>query len=553
MGNYYRDWYGKNMTDEEWYDYVLESEIQDEANTYIWKLNNSFNDKINDPISWGKKKGSTIKRFVMGSVGHGCGTYARNDVTWGGAQIEINLDIDLVVDYAKANNISISAATKYLLSHEVFHILLGHFSSKYDDFDKKLLNIAGDLEINSFLGIKHPGIVPADFGFKDLLTTDIYYAKLLALKKKQEKEKKKHPKPMMENSDDSSSKQRSAQPGVDPNDLTDDEEMSSSEGDESNNDNGKENTEKDDNTNKTEQKANGNENNTEPNDGRGTGSNANETVQEREQRIKNEIENELGVKLPENVQVNQETQHRLEESGDTIEVADNPENYKLGEMHDLIDIAKKSAGSNRAAYENYTLEGLDDIMRRLVRREKEMSITPHSRKATYYKFNNRRTSDFILPGKKLEGGGTTKKYKDGLTVFIDVSGSTSGSINHDLMAAAYKLHKEGATIVYYRGDVELIVKPSDPFITMDGSGSTDIVQTIATFTKNNKLERAYVFTDGEDYFYDMDKVTSKYSVFFVNGRKVYEKFNNSRPQPVPEWVMQRRAQEAAQKANGGNI
>ena len=64
-------------------------------------------------------------------------------------------------------------------THEILHILLGHFSNKYLKYDQKLLNLAGDMEINTIIRISKPFIVPESFGFPTNLKTDQYYKLLL--------------------------------------------------------------------------------------------------------------------------------------------------------------------------------------------------------------------------------------------------------------------------------------------------------------------------------------------------------------------------------------
>ena len=368
-----------------------------QINTIGRKFISSLNNKL-----------TGVPNFWLSRVDYGCRTYVRDDFS-------IVLDVNDVEKYAEMNGISIDAATKLLLSHEIFHILLGHFSDKYKDYDKNLLNIAGDLEINSYLGIEHPGIMASDYGWSALLSTDVYYQKLLEMFEENKQE--------LENS------------GLFDNlsDFT-------------SGDNDSDNQEDNDNANtrcNTEQKTtisiydiNGDkvdemsdddfdsdDSDEVDNDGEENIDGSEETTND----FNDMVERNYGIDIPEDVIINTGTSDYLEENNATINVG-----CSIDAFFNAKKVLKDVAKSCLNEYKNYSLDGLDKIMSKLIRNENERAIVPHTKKATYYKLNNRRNSDFILPGKKLEGGATKKKFDKSLTVFIDVSGSTGGTIanNH---------------------------------------------------------------------------------------------------------------------------
>ena len=356
-------------------------------------------------------------------INSGGGTYISsycNDVS----KLDIYLDIYDVIRYSQYNDLDTISACKYIVSHEIFHALLGHFSNKYKNHNKQLLNIAGDLEINQLIGLKHPGLQVEDYGFKPYRNTDYYYAELL-----KEFENRK-------------------------NQLS--------------------------------------------NSGPGSGKSDEEIISEM---------------IPENRIVN----NRSFENNASIESG--LSNEALTTIEQTLKKKILTKGNS------YTLRGLDEIIRRIEYLENEKKIMPHGRVSTYYKLNNRRKSDFILPGKKLTNSGLRKKLDSSLTVFIDTSGSTKGIVHKNLMSVARKLKSLGATIVYYTYRIEAICEPEDEFCIVYDGGYTRITDVIDSYIEDHSLNRAYVFTDGFDDFRRMKEVCDKFNVYFVSQGSVYEKYN----------------------------
>lgn len=516
--------------------------IYDIASQFIYKLNQNFFDLNAQANRVGK--GVPVKTFSLNKVGRGCMTYVSN-CSYSNS-LTITIDADMVEEYAITNQVSIETATRLLTSHEILHVLLGHFSEKYKDYDKNILNIAGDLEINSCLNMQHPGIIPEDYGFSRMLSTDIYYKKLLEMAKSKKGNATKSSSQSGNSATGNSSNMTSSEnktEGENGNSDENDGKNGNSDGNSDENDENNvpityRNSEKNSSQNSN---AENNSQNSQNSMGRGEYGDSELKEEEINNHSQEEsvydpdafrklIEDAYGINLPKDVSINTATSDRL--GNDTIELSANGKKILGKQINDIKELTKKLTSTQKNEYKNFTIEGLEPILARLVRKEKEQSITPHGKVDTYFKINNRRKSDFILPGRKLTGGATRKKFSNGLTVFIDVSGSTGGSINHDLMGVAYRLKKQGATIIYYRSGITLEVKSSDPFISVPGSGCTNIVNTIKEYTEThkNKLERVYVFTDGQDDFRKMGDVCDKYSVFFVHYGKISEVFNNNHPQ-----------------------
>ena len=445
-----------------------------------------------------------VPNFWLRRVDTGCRTYVDQN-------FNITLDTQDILAYVEANGVTTEGATKLLLSHEIFHVILGHFSNKYKDHDKRLLNIAGDLEINSYLGIGHPGITAADYGWSPLLSTETYYQKLVEMSNEAKEEEISIPLNMpssgnSENEDDTDEvgnvkilDRDGNEVGEIETDDTDEENFGDYEDDEDYEDEDEDDFE-----------------------------------EAPENEFNESIERDYGIEIPEDVIINTATSDNLQDN--TIDV-----NISMGSAVDAKKVLKEVAKKVLSEYKNYSLDGLDKIMSKLIRTENEKSIVPHSRKSTYYKLNNRRQNgDFILPGKRLEGGATKKKFDRSLTVFIDVSGSTHGIIANNLKKVAFKLHQQGANIVYYNNGIAGVVKANEPFMTTYDRGGTEIVRVVKEYTeKYDKLERVYVFTDGYDNFTKMGDVCDKYKIFYIGYRNTgnysrklacWEKYSDKNPQ-----------------------
>ena len=93
--------------------------------------------------------------------------------------VELIINVKDILNYSNYNKVSLNESVCKILAHEAMHIVLGHFNKKYKDYDKKILNIAGDLEINQIIGMQPPAIQPSNFGMPTNLTTDEYYELLI--------------------------------------------------------------------------------------------------------------------------------------------------------------------------------------------------------------------------------------------------------------------------------------------------------------------------------------------------------------------------------------
>lgn len=90
--------------------------------------------------------------------------------------IEINREFwDSLEDYHQVS----------VLVHELHHIAFGHILMAKDFSNKRLFNIAADLEVNSYIHSLPPGALsPRQFGFEDRQGTKTYYDKLNQLNRK---------------------------------------------------------------------------------------------------------------------------------------------------------------------------------------------------------------------------------------------------------------------------------------------------------------------------------------------------------------------------------
>lgn len=454
---------------------ALNKNIRQVANDFLYQMNKAFNkDKAYyNEYYWGVE-----------NIGRGTKTFVSTS-RYNSSKLLVTLDIDDILNYSDINDIDVESATKIILSHEIFHILLGHFSSKYKKHNKEILNLAGDLEINQLIGLRPPGIQPEDFGLKPYRNTDYYYDILI----KEFEDRK----TALENIISEMNPSEGTPMGINENEEPSENTELNEPSEESNNEKEQsvgENTEEI----KTEPKSVTEE------VGRGT------------QSIEEKVLEDM---IPEGAMINEVTVEIMDT--ETIEINEN-----LKDLARVEEVVKK----NLSKKDIYNIKGLDEIVRKMVNREKMVKITPHDKVNTYYKFNNRRKRDFILPGKKLTNSGTKKKLDTSLTVFIDVSGSTKGRININLMNVARKMHEMGATIVYYRNSIVSICEPDKTFFTEFGQGGTKITQTVAEYiSRGYDLMRAYVFTDGQDDFRYLKEVCEKFNVYVIDSYKVYEKYN----------------------------
>ena len=496
------------------------------ASDFLYTIEKSFN---KDYPWWD----SRYIYWSLSHVGVGCNTFVqkRNN------RLGITLDINDIDNYADINKVDIEVATKLLLSHEIFHILLGHFSSKYKNHNKRLLNIAGDIEINQLIGLKAPGLQASDFELKPFRTTDYYYDILKAeLDAKMEEQKDIDLNmPMFDNVDteDDEMPEDAEQLG---NSLGEDTSSEITSDELENEEENKESSSKledmideQSDFDEDEEDSSGNYNKLrdafsnddieKPTD-ETSASNSGRNPKSLEDMMIDEM-------IPENREVNETTSEMMEQQEIDIDI-------NLKKICDIENAIKKDL----AKEDTYTVKGLKEIIKKIENKEKAIKITPHDKVNTYHKFNNRRKNgNFILPGKRLTNEGVKKKYDSSLTVFIDVSGSTSGRINTDLMNIAKKMHNLGATIVYYEDTITSICEPDSLFFTEPARGGTDITRVIPEYLKDHELERAYVFTDGEDDFTLMKDVCKKFNVYFIDNysHHVYEKFTEKSTNFSTRW------------------
>ena len=491
----------------------------------------TFLDKINAAYNRGNKRRHGYVNWYLNKVGFGCRTFVSTNIGWYNSAFYITLDVDDITRYVDYNGVDVDAATRLLVSHEIFHIVLGHFGSKYKDHNKRLLNIAGDLEINQLINLKEPFLQVTDYGYKPFRNTDYYYEQLMAEAEERADEKELintiisssdggfdfngsdlFGSPVGSNENPENSKDSSTTGDSTTSLNTDSDNQSESKsGEESSNSNGEEDT--DINNNIVIHKMDGTTiKNEAESESKPSSESSPSKGNDKRSSIMDEVIDEM---IPEDRTINEKTVETMEK--EVIEIT-----FSVDEIIKVENTIKKELSKD----DTYEIEGLNEIIRKIINKEKSMKITPHGRQASYYKLNNRRQSDFLLPGKKLTNDGIKKKFDSSPVVFIDISGSTHGRVNTDLMNVAKKLHKIGATIVYYANNIASVCEPKDTFFTEGSGGGTDITSTIRTYLANfDEFDRAYVFTDGYDNFSYLKSVCDKFNVFFIQGnRRVYEKY-----------------------------
>lgn len=497
--------------------------IRNAAYEFVKELNSAYNrgKYYRDKIQW-----------WISSISENCGTYVTKGRYGWGHTFNITLDINNVLEYSEIQDIDLTSATKAILAHEILHIVLGHFSSKYKDYNRYVMNIAGDLEINQLINLKRPGIQIEDFGFKLFRNAEYYYNLLIDEYNKKLEEKKEESRKILQKYEHESDESDSDDMGdveiesPTKNDSEEDNECNSGESFNKN----EEDEDEDVNNDLTISNFDDNksENQSDNIDESNTGSidiNSESIIDSiiEEQAIKEVLEE----MLPEGVEINTNTSDKLEQNDETIDLDVS--------NADSIKIENKIISSINTLDNTFNIKGLNEIIRKIENEENKVKIIPHDRKATYYRLNNRRKSDFILPGKRFENDGIKRKYDNSPVVFIDVSGSTCGAVYKNLMNTAKRLYKIGATIIYYTAYIEGIIEPSDKFFTVGCGGGTNIQKVIGDYLKDFKpFTRAYIFTDGCDCFGEMKNVCEKFNIYYIDREKtVYEKYNER--SEIPYW------------------
>ena len=475
-----------------------------------------------------------------------------------GVGFDIKVDMNDVEMYADECGISDLEAAKILVTHEIMHVLLDHFNKNYRQWNHEIFNLAADCEVNSYLNTGGSSIRAQQFGLPDFLKVTDYYRFIKGQSDDQKKQEQKisiqinmpaegGSSDMMTSSSSSGESQTASTSSSASQDNQDQSENSSkssksddkteevnnadtvSEGEkkeeekpqptdtdlkpksDSNPNDLQPGEDENDDDGNANAKASGNTSDDDEDD-------TDEPEDEASEQMKKALEKSNGDSLTD--------KYSDEEAEKIDQIA---KQYGIGDENIQRAATVASKAIERTMNTN-NIEGLDELMRKLERKEMTMGITPHTRKETYMKLNNRRRNGtIILPGKRLENNGVKKKFDTSLTVFIDLSGST-WDINETLMNVAYRFYKLGATIVYYDTKILDIVKPSERFRLMESSGGTNIKDVLAEYLETNpKLDRAYVITDGQDNFYAMDEVVPKYNIYLIERRSIREIYNDKNP------------------------
>ena len=392
-------------------------------------------------------------------------------------RFNIVVDLNDVEQYADECDISDLEAAKMLVTHEIMHVLFKHFKKEYREWDRTIFSLAADCEVNSYLDTAGSSIRASQFDLPDFLNVEVYY---MLLKKQSDKQKEKEQQSL---------------------------DSLSSEG---NTESSQESSEK--NTDAPTQ-ANG-------------GSKQN---------------NESGENKSNESDESSEAMRKALEKSSCSPLADKYTDQEADEIEKIIESYNIGSGSIQRAtraiskllertFNVSNIKGLDELIKKLERKEKTMSITPHARKETYMKLNNRRKNGtIILPGKRMENDGVKKKFDTSLTIFMDMSGSTH-KINETLLNVAYKFYKLGATIIYYDEAILDTIRPNEKFRLMMARGGTNIKRVLNAYLATGaKIERAYVITDGEDYFDALDQIVPKYNIYKIETGSIREIYNDKNP------------------------
>lgn len=169
------------------------------------------------------------------------------------------------------------------------------------------------------------------------------------------------------------------------------------------------------------------------------------------------------------------------------------------------------------SYESEVEKIVEKICKNIVVEERKEDIVPMQKKSSYYSINKKHMgSSIILPGKKYERTGTTKKFNKTGVIFVDISGSTGRKYSQKKVkvpvefiiqeAARLLQEKYGLQIIYYNDRIKGIIKNSEDFYYRDSLGGTSIVDVFEEYMELEKLqsvERLYVISDGMDDYEEL--------------------------------------------------
>ncbi len=178
-------------------------------------------------------------------------------------------------------------------------------------------------------------------------------------------------------------------------------------------------------------------------------------------------------------------------------------------------------------------EIIDKIVKDIIVEERKVDIVSMQKKNSYFSINKKHVgSSILLPGKKYERGGVTKKFNKTGVVFVDVSWSTDSTIKNfsgitykDVIqeAARQLQEKYGLQTIYYDTGIVDIIKDSDKFHYLEPCGATDIRDSFKEYLERediNSVERLYVISDGQDHYEDLFTIYYKEGII-QNTPQVY--------------------------------
>jgi len=385
---------------------------------------------------------------------------------------------------------SLNYVAEKFITKEFLHIMLGHYSKKYKDYDKEILNIAANLEVNSLLKLRDPLENPEKYNLPQFCTTDYYYEKLLEMLENQNNQNEEN-----DNSDNNDN-------------SNDNNENNENQQDQNNNEQSNENKDQDNQNDESNDNKNKEQNNDfgEQNDQ----NSSNELGEENEEKESSDLDR--GNTLHIDNLINN-FNYDCKFTNENFDYSDT----EVGSFNVFNNILNNSTQERKKLYNNLLKNPVvADIVKELNNHENKVDMIATEWERTYFKLNNRRQSndDLIYPGRKRIKGGAHKHFGTASTLFVDVSGSTRTEIYNSgqketiwdyLYAIAEYLHKETqCNVVFYNRDVCYQLKSSDRFIMPTSRGGTSIMDTVTNYTANGeKLNRCYVLSDGEDKYKEL--------------------------------------------------
>lgn len=142
-----------------------------------------------------------------------------------------------------------------------------------------------------------------------------------------------------------------------------------------------------------------------------------------------------------------------------------------------------------------------EILNFIKKKETDMKLSLINRVDDWHKFNNRRSSDLLYPGKTdVDKGKFLQKFAPSSVMFVDISASMSDVVEPLFTLCNLCLKKLNITLVFYDTEIKRVFHSKDTFeIEPFIAGGTHLYGAYNQYLKEyGSVNNVYVITDGFD-------------------------------------------------------